>query len=108
MDKRWTVQDRYQNDIYISEQVWEHIIAPENHPEMADYEEYLRETLQKGHRRQDLFNPRKYRYSYAFDDLCEDNTHLVAIVLFGFTKDRQLDRIVPNNYVVTAFLKEIG
>ncbi len=73
---------------------------------MADYEEHLRETLRKG-RRQDPLNPRKYRYSYAFDDLCEANTHIVAIVLFRFTKDEN-DQIVANNYVVTAFQKEIG
>ena len=107
MNKRWTVCDRYGNDVHLSEQAWEHVIAPENHPEMADYEEHLRETLRKGHRRQDLLNPRKYRYSHAFDDLCEDNTHIVAIVLFRFARDES-GQIAPNNYVVTAFQKEIG
>ena len=107
MDKRWTVRDRHSQDIYLSEQAWTHIIAPENHPEMADCEEHLRETLRKGRRRQDPLNPRKYRYSYTFDDLCEDNTHIVAIVLFRFTKDAS-NQIVANNYVVTVFQKEIG
>jgi hypothetical protein len=107
MDKRWTVRDRYGNDIYLSEQAWEHIIASENHPEMADCEEYLRDTLCRGRRRQDLLNPRKYRYSYAFDDLYEDNTHIVAIVLFRFGRDES-GQIVSDNYVVTAFQKEIG
>jgi hypothetical protein len=138
--KRWEVRDRYGNDIYLSEKAWEHVVAPENHPEMADYEEHLCETLRKGRRRQDLLNPRKYRYSvssqkvgadpcgcppgqvqdlplpqdiekirysYAFDDLYEDNTHVVAIVLFRFGKDES-GQIIPNNYVVTAFQKEIG
>jgi hypothetical protein len=74
---------------------------------MADCEEYLRDTLCRGRRRQDFLNPRKYRYSYAFDDLYEDNTHIVAIVLFRFGRDES-GQIVSDNYVVTAFQKEIG
>jgi hypothetical protein len=107
MDKRWTVRDRYGNAIYLSERVWRHIVAPENHPEMADYEEHLRNTVSQGRRRQELLNPRKYRYSRAFNDLFEDNTHIVAIVLFGDQRDAN-GRIVSDNFVVTAFQKETG
>ncbi|MBE9128647.1 MULTISPECIES: hypothetical protein [unclassified Coleofasciculus] len=31
--QRWTVRDRYSNDIYLTEERWEHIIDLENHPE---------------------------------------------------------------------------
>ena len=57
--KRWQVRDRYNNEIYLTEERWEHITAPINHPEMADYEEALKETIWRGQRKQDLLNPQK-------------------------------------------------
>lgn len=104
--KRWTVRDRYGHEIYLTQERWEHIIEPMNHPEMEDFEEALKETIQRGQRKQDSLNPQKYRYSRAFDHLPEYNTHIVAIVLFRFT-DAQ-GTIVPNNYIVTAYMKEVG
>jgi hypothetical protein len=78
-----------------------------NHPEMLDCEEQLQETIRIGSRRQELFNPQKYRYSKAFENLPEANTHIVAVVLFRFTEDES-GAVVPNNYIVTAYQKEIG
>jgi hypothetical protein len=91
--RRWTVRDRYGNDIYLTEERWAHIIEPMNHPEMADYEEELKETIRLG------------RHTQAFDNLPAYNTHIVAIVLFRFS---EVDgNIIPNNYIVTAYQKEI-
>jgi hypothetical protein len=78
-----------------------------NHPEMSAYEEHLRETVRSGRRKQDPLNPQKYRYAKLFDDLAEDNTHIVAIVLFKFSEGSEGEPR-PNNYVVTAYQKEIG
>ena len=66
---RWKVQDRYGNYIYLTQERWEHIIDPLNHPEMKNYEEGLKETVQSGVRKQDSLNPQKYRYSKEFDNL---------------------------------------
>ncbi|MEG4800036.1 hypothetical protein QUB63_03040 [Microcoleus sp. ARI1-B5] len=52
-DKRWTVRDRYGNDIYLTEERWEHIIDPDNHPEMENCEESLQQTVRSGRRTQD-------------------------------------------------------
>jgi hypothetical protein len=104
--RRWTVQDRYGNSIYLSQERWAHIIAETNHPEMEAYEEYLQTTLRKGRRKQELLNPRKYRYYHTFGDLPDDVNHVVAIVLFGFDVDQE-GQTVPNNHVVTAFFKHI-
>ncbi|MBL7064254.1 MAG: hypothetical protein ISS49_08640 [Anaerolineae bacterium] len=104
--KRWTVQDRYGNSIYLTQKQWEHIIAPTNHPEMVDYEGHLKETLRLGRRRQEPLNPRKYRYVRYFDDLPDGSNHTVAIVLFRFDMDGN-GRIVENNFVATAFFKHI-
>lgn len=105
--QRWIVRDRYSNDIYLTEERWEHIIDPENHPEMELCEEHLRETIRAGRRTQDPLNPQKYRYSKAFDDLVEGNTHIIAIVLCRF-KEGKDGQPVPNNYIVTAYQKVMG
>jgi len=82
--KRWSVCDRYGNDIYLTHERWRHIVEATNHPEMSAYEEHLKATIRSGKRKQDPLNPQKYRYVEGFDDLAEDNTHIVAIVLFRY------------------------
>jgi hypothetical protein len=81
---RWTIRDQSGHIIYLTQERWDHITAPLNHPEMIRYEEHLKETVASGQRRQDSVNPQKYRYAKAFADLPVDNTHIVAIVLFRF------------------------
>ncbi len=103
---RWTVQDRYENRIYLTRERWLHITGDSNHPEMSDYEEHLKTTIQKGRRRQEPLNPRKYRYYHMFDDLPHDVNHIVVIVLFGFNIAKN-GETVPNNFVATAFFKHI-
>jgi len=104
--KRWIVQDRYGNSIYLTQERWKHIINVNNHPEIENYEEYLKATIKRGRRRQEPLNPRKYRYYHHFEDLPNHVNHIVAIVFFSLEID-QKGRTVPNNYVVTAFFKHI-
>ena len=78
-----------------------------NHPEMSAYEKHLRETIQSGRRKQDSLNPQKYRYVKPFNGLAEDNTHIIAIVLFRFSEVPSGEP-VSNNYIVTDYQKEIG
>jgi hypothetical protein len=74
---------------------------------MEDFEEELRQTIQQSRRQQDPLNPQKYTYARAFGNLVEANTHIVAVVLFRF-RERGNRQPVANNYVVTAYLKEVG
>ena len=74
---------------------------------MADFEEHLNKTIWSGTRKQDSLNPQKYRYVKAFEDLPEGNTHIVAIVLFRF-RESEIGEPMPNNYIVSAYQKEIG
>lgn len=104
---RWTVQDRYGHTIYLTQERWEHIIAPLNHPEVAPCEAQLRETIQRGSRKQDALNPHKYRYTRPFSQLPAENTHVVAIVFFQF-RASETGALLPNNYIVTAYLKTVG
>jgi hypothetical protein len=104
---RWTVNDRYGNHIYLTQERWEHITESINHPEMAEYEEALKQTLRQGCRQQDPVNPQKYRYSKDFTKLAGDNTHVIVIVLFRF-RENEHGHPVSNNYVTTAFQKELS
>ena len=104
--KRWTVQDRDGNFVYLTEERWQHIIGDKNHPEMEDYEEYLKTTIKKGRRRQEPLNPRKYRYYHSFDNLSYDFNHIVVIVLFSYDIDEH-GKAISNSFVVTAFFKHI-
>lgn len=104
--RRWGVHDRGGREIYLTDERWAHIIDPHNHPEMSAYEEQLKETIRSGAREQDSLNPLKYRYVKAFEDLAEDNTHIVAVVLFRFRED-EAGSLLPNNYIVTAYQKAI-
>jgi len=103
----WTVQDRYGNSIYLTQERWEHIIDSLNHPEMEVNEEELKETVRTGTRMQDSLNPQKYRYIKDFDNLPANNTHIVAIVLFKLLEGRT-GGIESNNFIVTAYQIEIG
>jgi len=49
----WTVRDRYNNEVYLTYERWEHVTDLINHPEMAAYEEHLQDTIRSGQRRQD-------------------------------------------------------
>ena len=104
---RWTVQDRYGNSIYLTQERWEHIIESVNHPEMENYEEELKEAIKMGSRKQDSLNPQKYLYSKEFDNWPAQNTHIVAIVLFRLRGGNN-GEIISNNFIVTAYQKEIG
>ncbi|HAO20074.1 MAG: hypothetical protein BWK80_48920 [Desulfobacteraceae bacterium IS3] len=98
--KRWTVKDRYGNFIYLTQERWEHIIDPNNHPKMELYEEFIKMTIIKGKRHQEPLHHNKYRYKHRFDVLFdEDNQSIEVVVIIDFNN---LD--IPNNWIVTAYL----
>lgn len=97
---RERVVDRWGNEIYLTDERWQHIL--ETHEEMTHFREYLFETLRKGQRRQDEFDPSKYKYSKPFSDLPDDFTHVVVVAKFS---RRMTTRGVEhhNNFVLTAY-----
>ena len=46
--KRWTIQDRHGNPIYLTNERWRHITDTNNHPEMVDYEDHVQITIMRG------------------------------------------------------------
>ena len=57
---KWTIQDRYGNIIYFTEERWLHIL--ESRPELEPYLDLFLETLRTGRRQQDSLIPNEYRY----------------------------------------------
>lgn len=103
----WTIRDKYGNDIYLTEERWQHIIEDINHPDMANYMTELKDTIRFGNRKQDPLNPQKYRYTKKFDSLEDYNTHIVSVVLCRFNQTDE-GFIASNNFIVTAYQKEVG
>lgn len=104
---RWFARDRNGNVVYLTEERWHHITEPGNHPDLSEREAEVKQTIQQGRRKQDSINPQKYLYTMAFDGLDEDNTHIVVVALFRF-RENEDGRPIPNNYIVTAYQKEIS
>ena len=104
--RKWMVQDRYGHSVYLTDERWEHITSPANHPGMEDYCDHIKETIKTGRKKQDALDPRKYRYIQWFDDLVEDNNCLIVVVRFKFDVD-ETGATVENNFVLTAYQKNI-
>ncbi|MEK7278646.1 MAG: hypothetical protein AAB342_01020 [Chloroflexota bacterium] len=100
--KRWVVQDRFGNQIYLTQERWKHIIAPENHPGMAGYEKQLQDAIKSGERTQDTLIPNKYYYRKAFENLPDGNNYIIAVTVFKLTVDDE-GHSVANNFIVTAY-----
>ena len=78
---RDTVIDNSGNQIYLTDERWQHII--ENHEEMHGLRDRALDVLKSGHHKQDPLDPSKSKYSKRYDDLSVTD--------------------VPNNFVLTAY-----
>jgi len=97
---RASTSDSRGNEIYLTDEGWTHIV--ETHEEMMNYRQHVLTTVRTGHRRQDAFDPTKYKYSKRFRDLPEGFTHLVVVVKFAWGEKHE-GRESPNNFVLTAY-----
>lgn len=62
----------------------------------------LTETLQRGMRKQDQYDPAKFKYTQGFPGLPLSYTHMEVVVKFGWDKQSG----AANNFVLTAYLIE--
>ena len=90
----WTVQDRWSNEIVLTDERWQHIV--EGHWELANLLDQVLQTIRLGTRKQHSTDPNKYRYSKRFSDLPHGYTHIFALV-----------RLAPNKFVITAYPKRV-
>ena len=100
---QWIVHDRFGHEIYMTEERWQHAL---DHEWMSEaLLETTLKTIRHGRRRQEALAPNKYRYYRVFDDLPGENNYVVVVVKFGFRLS-EAEQIVPNNFVLTAYLVE--
>ncbi len=90
--RKWTVRDRYGNQIYLTEERWRHIV--ERHEELADHFDDVLDTIRKGRRNQDAILPYKYTYLWPCDHLPAGYNRIVVIVMF---------KEEDNNFIITAW-----
>lgn len=102
--RKWTVQDRYGNTIYLTEERWHHIL--ESRPELEALFDQFIETIRTGKRKQDALIPNEYFYYKQFNELLPENNYLVAIVIFK-SQLNESGEYVHNNFVVTGWAKYI-
>ena len=102
--KAWTVLDRYGNEIYLTWERWEHIIEPDNHPEVERYFDYIAETIRLGRRQQDASDPSSYRYNRPYPDLPGYNSHLVVCARFRWQTDAD-GTVREEKFVTTAYFQ---
>jgi hypothetical protein len=96
------VHDRRGNEIYITNERWEHIYK--RHPEIIGYEKHVLSTLRSGKRKQQPLEIDIFKYARSYDDLPAPHTQVIVVVKFGEKIDEQ-GQVEPNNFVTTAYMK---
>lgn len=92
------VQDRWGHPIYLTWERWEHALGHLGmHQGILDQ---VLETIRKSGRKQDKYDPSKFKYTHQFSDLPMDYTHVEVVVKFGW----QGSPATANNFVLTAYL----
>lgn len=99
---KWTIRDRWGNEIYLTEERWQHIL--ESRPGMDPFLDEFLETIRTGRRKQDALLPNKFFYYKRFDALLPENNHLIAVVLFRLRSAAD-GTSRPNNFVVSGWMK---
>lgn len=100
MIKKWIVRDRYGNEIYLTEERWDHIRI--YHPALKDHLEDVLETLKRGRRKQKPLTPNEYKYFKKCNTLPSYHNAIVVVVAFTH-QERDDGTVTSNNFVKTAW-----
>jgi len=102
--KLWTQRDRFGNNVYLTRERWTHIIDPDNHPEVENFFDHVKETVRSGRRRQDPYDSNGYQYYRAFPNLPDDNTHMIVCVRFQWHTEAD-GTVREEKFVTTAYFQ---
>lgn len=97
---KWTVHDRWGNEIYLTFERWLHIL--ERHDELTDLFDEVLLTLRQGKRRQETLDLNRYRYRRQCLALLPEFNHIIVAVVFRYKKQPDGTE-VPNNFVTSAW-----
>ena len=88
----WKVKDRWNNEITLTEERWEHIKYW--HPDLEDHLDEVLQTVKVGKRRQDIMDPKKYIYFRETKILLPEYNLILVIV-----------KLSLKNFIITAYPK---
>ena len=97
---KWIVQDRRGNEIYLTEERWQHIL--ERHDELHDLLDEVLETLRQGRRTQEALDPNRYRYRHPCAELPLEFNHIVVATVFR-NQEQPDGTWIANNFVTSAW-----
>ena len=97
---RSIVQDRWGNEIYITDERWDHIL--ERHEELEGLFDEVLQTLRQGRRRQEALDPNRYRYYRPCALLPPAFNHIVVAVVFRQQETAE-GVLRANNFVTSAW-----
>lgn len=97
--KKWTVRDRRGNEIYLTEERWDHIRT--YHPVLKGRLEDVLDTIRNGRHKQKPLTPNEYKYFKRCDTLPPHYNAIIVVV--AFTWQKQDGTVVSNNFVKTAW-----
>ena len=86
----WKVKDRWNNEIELTEERWEHIKYW--HPDLEDHLDEVLRTIKLGKRHQDEVEPDKYIYYRKTKVLLPNYNYIVVVI-----------KLIHNNFVITAY-----
>ena len=88
----WKVNDRWNNEIILTEERWEHIKYW--HPDLEDHLDEVLQTVKVGRRHQDIIDPKKYIYFKETKILLPEYNLILVIV-----------KLSLKNFIITAYPK---
>lgn len=97
---KWAVRDRWGNEIYLTEERWQHIL--ERHEELVGLIDEVLETLRRGRRRQETLDPNRYRYRRPCAMLPPEFNRIVVAVVFRY-QEQPDGTWYSNNFVTSAW-----
>jgi hypothetical protein len=100
MAARWTVHDRYGNELYLTQERWDYILR--YHHQLDGLLDEVLETLRKGRRHQQPEDPSRYKYAHYCAKLPVEYNTIVVVVKFT-TRLGRAATFTANNFVIAAW-----
>lgn len=97
---KWTVEDRYGNEIYMTQERWDYILR--YHDELSGLLDEFLDILRHGRRKQEPADPNKYKYYRRCPAMPPEYNTIVVVVKFSTRVDSE-GTFMPNHFVITAW-----
>lgn len=104
--RRWTVKDRQEREVYLTEERWEHILS--KHAELTGRLNDVLDTVRLGRRRQSKQDPNTFLYSRRNEALPVPYNTIIVCVAFRQQHSTDIFQTMHNNFITTAWGEVAG